>query len=61
MMGKGSMELAGVGMPLVLRVGIYPENALLIGVAVVAATLSAGLYPAWRAGRVAPVETIQVV
>jgi ABC-type lipoprotein release transport system permease subunit len=42
-------------------VGIHPSNLVWICVAVVLATLGAGLYPAWRAGRVAPVETIKLV
>jgi ABC-type lipoprotein release transport system permease subunit len=29
--------------------------------AVLLATLAAGLYPAWKVGRVAPVETIKLV
>lgn len=54
-------EVAGVALDPVLRVGIYPESAALIAAAVVLATLLSGLYPAWRAGRVAPVEVIQLV
>ena len=45
----------------VLKVGIVPENAVVIGFAALAATLAAGVYPAWKAGRVAPVETIRLV
>jgi ABC-type lipoprotein release transport system permease subunit len=30
-------------------------------IAAVLATLASGLYPAWSAGRVAPVESIRVV
>jgi ABC-type lipoprotein release transport system permease subunit len=45
----------------VLKVGIFPENAVLIGAAALLATLLAGIYPAWKAGRVAPVETIRLV
>lgn len=54
-------EVAGVGFEPILRVGIYPENLAIIAFAVVAATMLAGLYPAWRAGRVVPVETIKLV
>ncbi|MCB9683091.1 MAG: ABC transporter permease [Alphaproteobacteria bacterium] len=56
-----NMEVAGVGMPPLLRIGIFPENLALIGVFVVGATVLAGLYPAWRAGRVEPVEAINLV
>lgn len=61
MTGGKTAEVAGVGFDPVLRVGIYPENLLLIGVAVVLATMAAGLYPAWRAGRIVPVESIKLV
>jgi ABC-type lipoprotein release transport system permease subunit len=44
-----------------MRVGIFPEHAALIAVAVFIATMLSGLYPAWRAGRVEPVETIKLV
>ena len=61
MTGGTTSEVAGVGFAPVLRVGIYPENLGFIVAAIVAATLLAGLYPAWRAGRVVPVESIKLV
>jgi ABC-type lipoprotein release transport system permease subunit len=61
MVSKGGAEVAGIGIEPVMYVSIYPENAVFIGAAAVAATLLAGLYPAWRAGRVAPVESIKLV
>ncbi len=60
MVGDAGTEVAGVGFDTVLRVGIYPENLVLIAVAIVLATMLAGLYPAWRAGRVVPVEAIKL-
>jgi ABC-type lipoprotein release transport system permease subunit len=48
-------------MPSTFRVGIFPAHAVFIAVAAVVATLLAGLYPAWKAGRVDPVETIRLV
>ena len=61
MTGGVPTEVAGVGFDLVLRVGIYPENLLVIAVAIVVATMLAGVYPASRAGRVVPVESIKLV
>jgi ABC-type lipoprotein release transport system permease subunit len=55
------LEVAGLGMPSVLRVGIFPENALLIVSFAIGATLLAGLWPAWQASRVAPVDAIKMV
>lgn len=57
----GTIEVAGVGLDPVLKIGIFPRNAAMIALFAVAATLASGIYPAWRAGRVAPVETIKVV
>ncbi len=57
----GTVEIAGVGLDPVLKVGIFPRNAVLIAVFAVLATILSGIYPAWRAGRVQPVETIRVV
>ncbi len=60
MTGGATAEVAGVGFEPILRVGIYPENLLLIAVSILVATMLAGLYPAWRAGRVVPVESIKL-
>ena len=60
MMGDGT-EIAGIGFDPILSVGIFPENVVLIGSVVVLATLLSGLYPAWRAARVQPVDTIKLV
>ncbi len=56
-----SIDVAGVGMSMVMKIGIYPESAAAIALAVLTATLLAGLYPAWRAGRVEPVDSIKLV
>lgn len=61
MTGGATTEVAGVGFDPTLRVGIFPENLVMIAVAILIATLAAGLYPAWRAGSVAPVESIKLV
>jgi ABC-type lipoprotein release transport system permease subunit len=61
MMGGGTTEVAGVGFDPTLRVGIFPDHLVIIVVAIVIATLAAGLYPAWRAGNVVPVESIRLV
>ena len=61
MIPADQMEIAGVGMSTVLRVGIYGESVLLIGASALAAILLSGVYPAWRAGHADPVETIRLV
>lgn len=60
-LGEGGTEVAGVAVSPIITAGIYPENALLIALAVCVATLLSGIYPAWRAGSVAPVESIRLV
>ncbi|MCA9689662.1 MAG: FtsX-like permease family protein [Nannocystaceae bacterium] len=54
-------EIAGVALEPILRVAIYPPHLLGIAAAVVLATLASGLYPAWKAGSIEPVETIRLV
>ncbi len=61
MVGKGGSEVAGVVIEPVMKVGLFFENGVIIACATVAAVLLSGLYPAWRAGRVSPVESIKLV
>ena len=60
-LGDSDLEVAGAAIAPVLKVAIYPENALLIAAAILLATLASGLYPAIKAGRVSPVETIKLI
>ena len=62
MMGDdGGAQISGVTMATTMYVEIYPAHALFIAAAIVIATVGAGLYPAFKAGRVSPVETIRIV
>jgi ABC-type lipoprotein release transport system permease subunit len=62
MIGEGgSNEIAGVALTTMMHAEIYPENVIVIGLAALLATLLSGVYPAWHAGRVVPVETIRLV
>jgi ABC-type lipoprotein release transport system permease subunit len=61
MVGEGGAEVAGVAIEPIMYVGIYLEHAVAIACLALMATLLSGLYPAWRAGRVVPVESIKLV
>lgn len=61
MTGGQSTEIAGVAFDPIMYVDIFPVNAVIIGIVVLVATLASGLYPAWKAGRVVPVESIKLV
>ena len=54
-------EVAGVALPTVMRLVLYPEYAAALAGVVLLATLASGLYPAWQAGRIQPVESIRLV
>ncbi len=58
---EANMELAGVAMSTTLRVGIFPESAAIIALCAILAIMLSGLYPAWKAGHVEPIETIRLV
>ena len=60
-LGDGDLEVAGVGFDPTLPVGIFPENVVIIVAAIVVATMASGIYPAWRASRIQPVEAIKLV
>jgi ABC-type lipoprotein release transport system permease subunit len=55
------VSIGGVGFDTHMPFGIYPESAMVIVCCIIIATLSAGLYPAWKAGRVEPVDSIKLV
>lgn len=60
-LGDAGSEVAGVGVSPILYVGIFGEHLVVIALAALGATLLAGLYPAWRAGRFDPVEAVRRV
>ncbi len=51
----------GVLVDPVARVVLYPSSAVVIAVGVILVTVVAGLYPAWQAGREAPVDTLKAL
>ena len=59
-LGDASTEISGVAMATQIRFGIYPENTVRIVILAFVAVVLAGIYPAWRAGRVEPVESIRL-
>ncbi|EDM76266.1 hypothetical protein PPSIR1_07737, partial [Plesiocystis pacifica SIR-1] len=59
--GDQGAQVSGVTMPAVMYADLYLPHAFVIVGAIVFATLTAGLYPAYRAGRVSPVEVIRIV
>jgi ABC-type lipoprotein release transport system permease subunit len=60
-MGGKSVEIAGAVMNMVVRATVYPDHAVIIAVCIIGVTLLSGLYPAWRAARVQPVDAIKLV
>ena len=58
--GTGT-EVAGVQMEPHLYAAITAEHMALVAVLAVLATVLAGIYPAWRAGRVAPAQAVRLV
>jgi ABC-type lipoprotein release transport system permease subunit len=61
LLGDDQAQIAGVTMSMQLYVELYPPHGLVIAAAIIIATLTAGLYPAFKAGRVEPVEVIRIV
>lgn len=61
LLAGNSMDVAGIAMPSTFRVGIYADHLTAIAIAAFVATLASGVYPAWKAGSVDPIETIRLV
>ena len=51
----------GVLIDPVVRLVLYPSSAAAIVAGVLLLTVLAGLYPAWQAGRIPPVETLKAL
>jgi ABC-type lipoprotein release transport system permease subunit len=58
--GGNKVEIAGAVMNMVVRATIYPDHAVVIALAIVGVTMLSGIYPAWRAARVQPVDAIKL-
>ena len=59
--GEQSADVAGVAMSLVIKIGLYPDNLMVIALVALGTTMLAGLYPAYKAATVEPVKTIRLV
>lgn len=57
---EGNTEIAGVAFPSTINVGIFPESVFLIGTFALTAILLSGVYPAWKASHVQPVDAIKM-
>ncbi len=58
--GEG-LNVGGVLLDPVFKVKLYAESVVAILSAVLGLSLLSGLYPAWRAGRVPPVESLKTL
>ena len=57
----GDYSAGGVLVDPVFKLRLFKESVIAILLGVFGLTLAAGIYPAWRAGRVPPVESIKVL
>jgi len=58
---EGGADISGVLLDPLLKMRFYKESAGVILFIVFALTVAAGLYPAYRAGRVPPVESLKTI
>ncbi len=61
MMGKGDHTVLGVLINLIIRIRLYTESILTILSTVFGLSLLSGIYPAWRAGCVPPIESLRTI
>ena len=59
--GLDTLDIGGIGFDPVMPFGIFPESGAAIAGAIFLATMLAGVYPAFRAGRVNPIASINLV
>lgn len=61
---SGAMEgpsAGGVLVDPIVKLVLYPSSAAIIAIGVIIVTVLAGIYPAWQAGREAPVDTLKAL
>lgn len=58
---KEDIDIGGVLFDPLMRFRLYKESVIAILSTVFGLTLAAGLYPAWKAGRVPPVESLKTI
>ena len=61
MIGGEDYSVSGVLVDPIVRIKLYSESVLAILSIVFALAMLSGIYPAWRAGRVAPVESLRTI
>ena len=60
MMGEG-YDIGGIAEDPIARMHLPPDLLVIISLALFGMTLLAGMYPAWVAGRIPPVESLRIV
>jgi ABC-type antimicrobial peptide transport system permease subunit len=58
---EGDYSAGGVLVDTMLRIRLFKESIIAILAGVFTLTLLSGIYPAWRAGRTPPVESLRVM
>jgi len=55
----GDMDFGGVLIDPVMKIRLFKESIIAILIALFVLALGSGAYPAWRAGRTPPVESLK--
>ena len=61
MLGGEDYSISGVLVDPVIRIKLYLESTLAILAVVFALAILSGIYPAWRAGRIPPIESLRTI
>ena len=61
MVGGEDYSVSGVLVDPIVRIKLYTKSTLLILSAVFGLAILSGIYPAWRAGRIPPIESLRTI